>query len=258
MIELKREMIDCVAELPAQQPVVALHGWRLASSRRVDTLCAWLRSEPATTTLELVNCGLQLDAAAAIGSALRANSTLERLVLSGDCTLPVQTLSGRQPQASVSMSRRMLGALAGCILSELVAFNASLTTLDLSHNKLGQRDDAAVLAIANAVRSQRAKAAKLTSLILRSNYIGGRGVQALADALAHNQTLRLLDLSSNEIEVADALGLASRISQPQSRCRLTELRLGGNRIDAAAAAAVTNQLLCSQSRAETLTIARFS
>jgi len=257
MVDLKREIIECVAELPAQQPVVTLHSWRLASSRRVDTLCAWLRSEPAATTLELANCGLQLEAAAAIGSALRANRKLERLVLSHECTLPVQALSGRQPQPSVSMSRRMIGALAGCILSELVAYNTSLTTLDLSHNKLGQRDDAAVIAIANAVHTQVATSAKLTTLILRSNYIGGRGVRALADALTHNQMLRLLDLSSNEIEVADALELGIRISQPQSQCRLTRLRLGGNRIDAAGAAAVTNQLLYSQGQAETLTVAEF-
>ena len=66
------------------------------------------------------------------------------------------------------------------------------------------------------------------------------GALALADALAHNGTLRTLDLSANEIGSAAALELLSRLlahANPVQR-----LRLQGNGIDAQAAAEMRRKL----------------
>jgi len=102
---------------------------------------------------------------------------------------------------------------------------------------LGQRSDAGCIALGDALK---ARPSKLHTLKLAHNYIGGVGALALADALAHNGTLRTLDLSANEIGSAAALELLSRLlahANPVQR-----LRLQGNGIDAQAAAEMRRKL----------------
>ena len=100
-----------------------------------------------------------------------------------------------------------------------------------------QRSDAGCIALGDALK---ARPSKLHTLKLAHNYIGGVGALALADALAHNGTLRTLDLSANEIGSAAALELLSRLlahANPVQR-----LRLQGNGIDAQAAAEMRRKL----------------
>ena len=123
---------------------------------------------------------------------------------------------------------------------------------------LGQREDAACLAIADAVRAQPTL---LATICLRANYIGREGATALVNAARSNAVLRMLDLRDNEIsgdvvrELAGILSAPPPPTQPAKgmanghkipgmpssdacawRIGLTSLRLKGNPVDAPAAA----------------------
>ena len=56
--------------------------------------------------------------------------------------------------SKLNLSRKRLGALAGCLLSELIVCNSTIETLDLSANMLGQREDAACHAISDALKAR--------------------------------------------------------------------------------------------------------
>ena len=227
---------------------VDLGDWSLRRAGRVETLCLWLQSEPAATALDLRRADPSLVGAASIGAALRANFTLNTVTVAREATLPVQRLSGHQPIAALRLSRERFGAVAGCVLSELIAFNHGLTSLDLSHNMLGQRDDAACIALGAALM---ARPAQLQQLKLGSNYIGLRGAVAIAEAFARSPVLCSVDLSANEIggeqpleRLAHALGKAMASAAATAAARGTDDRpsppprafiLRDNQIDQAAA-----------------------
>ena len=265
MLLLKREVIEALAFLPVNVPVVDLSSWSLKNADRVHTLCLWLQSEPSATELSLSKSDLQIEGACAIGAALRNNGTVQTLRLSRDSALPVQLLSGRSQTSAINLSRKGLGALAGCVLSELIAFNPFLETLgmhhvrirhtpdafnrnlraahtmpaDLSANMLGQRFDAAVHAISDAIK---ASPSRLTTLKLARNYIGDEGALTLVEALSHNSIIRHLDLSSNEISSNAALQFCAKLlsyhESPNSSMSLYTITLRGNGIDEQTAAEV--------------------
>ena len=80
---------------------------------------------------------------------------LQSLRLTRDAAeLPIQELIGHMPISKLNLSRKRLGALAGCLLSELIACNSTIETLDLSANMLGQREDAACHAISDALKAR--------------------------------------------------------------------------------------------------------
>jgi len=231
MLELKNEVLLALAKLPACEHKIDLGSWSLRSAERVQMLCLWLQSNPAAETLDLSRCELPLRGGGAIGAALRENATLQHLVLGPNVRLPVQELSGKTPVRALNLARRKYGALAGCVLSELVAFNSVIETLDLSANMLGQRSDAGCIALGDALKVHPSR---LHTLKLANNYIGDVGALALIDALAHNSTLQTIDLSGNEIGSAAAIELCTRLLGRTNSIR--RLCLSGNGIDAAAAA----------------------
>lgn len=241
IVQIKKEMVRAASVLPPSSTSVSLtaSGWSLSkSAERVETLCLWLKAEPAAKELDISSAELPLRSADALGAALRGNGTLEHLTLARGASLPIQELTGRTPTRSVKLSRRKLGAVAGCVLAELIALNPSLESLDLSSNMLGQRNDAACFAIADALKAQPPK---LSSLSLKGNYIGKEGAIAIADALTHNTILRMVDLSSNEIGVDAVEGL--RKSLKHASTSLKTLRLKGNQIDDVSAKWLRSQLM---------------
>lgn len=154
MLELRSEVISSLAVLPANEPTVCLRKWSLRSPQRVQTLCVWLESQTVTNFLDLADSDLTLEGASVIGAALRRNRILQSLRLTRDSAeLPVQELTGHVPIVALNLSRKRLGALAGCLLSELIACNSTIETLDLSANMLGQRADAACHAISDALKA---------------------------------------------------------------------------------------------------------
>jgi hypothetical protein len=131
---------------------------------------------------------LDVPAAAVLGSALRACSTLTAL-----------TLRTVRLWRDFGAATTLLGALTG---------HASLQTLDLSHNQM--KDDAAVPAAASAALGALAgaNAPALTELDVSWCYLGDAGLGPLLDALAHNTHLTKLDFSYNDLMdafVCDAL-----------------------------------------------------
>ena len=245
IIELKREICEVVRMLPPLAPQISLAGWSLKSSQRVGTFCVWLLAEPAAKSIDLRQCEVPLEGVARIGAALRSNRTIERVIVPREASLPVQEASGNKPTAALDLTRCKLGAVAGCILAELVAFNSCIEKLHLDHNMLGQRNDAACLAIADALR---ARPTRLRALTLRANYIGGEGALALVSATAQNALLTLLDLRDNEIggdavpKLVEHLGEANTADTRAANAGavsgtatklfgLRSLRLKGNPID---------------------------
>ena len=259
ILALKRETCETVHMLPPGAVSVTLAGWSLKSAHRVDMLCAWLIAGPAAKLVDLRASELPLEGSARLGAALRANHTVEKVIVQREAALPVQEASGHTPVAALNLTRRKLGAVAGCVLAELIAFNPALESLALDYNMLGQRDDAACLAIAGALR---ATPTRLRTLSLRGNYIGLEGFVALVHAAAHNAVLTYLDLRDNEIgnDAAQALverlgrqstacgatsgSAATPMATPQTKARggLTTLRLKGNPIEATVAAGLKVEL----------------
>jgi hypothetical protein len=124
----------------------------MASGAQSAVLERWLAAGPAATSLDLRECMLQPEGAAAIGAALRAgSSSLERLLLSRE-ELRVQELlgAGAATAAKLKLSRKWLGPLDGIMIGQLIRANGALVELDLSDNMLGQRRDVAVIALSEA------------------------------------------------------------------------------------------------------------
>ncbi len=249
MLEIQREVLTSLSFFSPDASSVDLRKWSLKSAERVQTLCAWIQADPPATSLDLSGTDLRLDGGHALGAALRENRKLRTLLIAQHATvtaspaqLPVQELLGHAPVRTLNLAHRKLGALAGCILSELIACNPALETLDLSANMLGQRDDAGCVALAHVLKARMP--AKLKHLKLANNYIGDAGAHALVDALvlASNRTLETLDLSGNEVGGPAALELAAKLQANSSRLAIRTLRFRGNGLDPDAMKERINQL----------------
>ena len=216
----------------------------MASGAQSAVLERWLAVGPAATSLDLRECMLQPEGAAAIGAALRAgSSSLERLLLSRE-ELRVQELlgAGAATAAKLKLSRKWLGPLDGIMIGQLIRANGALVELDLSDNMLGQRRDVAVIALSEAFGANQPPALRILSLA--KNYISTEGAAALARALPTNTGLRVLNLAQNEIDGPTAVTLCEGAL---SNGALTSLNLSCNEIDDASVASCGSILRQSHS-----------
>lgn len=149
----------------------------------------------------------------------------------------VETLVANSKSVSaLGLARSRIGAVAGIALAKLVGTSTALETLDLASNMLGQRNDVACIAIANAIKQQPPR---LRTLSLRANYISDVGALAIAAALAHNAVLQELDLSGNEISDEAWAELGALLRHVQPSLRVVRLKcVGGGE----AAVAMQNEL----------------
>ena len=115
--------------------------------------------------------------------------------------LPLNQLTGADRTQQINLQGHGVGPLAACLISVLLRFNASLTSLDLTYNKI--RDDGAT-SLAGALRVN----ASLTELSLRNNDIGPAGGKAIGKALRVNASLTSIDVRHNDITGAAARELA--------------------------------------------------
>ncbi|XP_068756018.1 protein NLRC3-like [Montipora capricornis] len=122
-------------------------------------------------------------------------------------------------------------------LSEALAVNTSLTTLDLSHKYIGA-EGATSLSQALAVNTS------LTTLNLHDNSIGAEGATSLSQALAVNTSLTALDLSFNSIGPEGATSLSQALAVNTS---LTTLDLCNNSIGAEGATSLSQALAVNTS-----------
>ena len=83
--------------------------------------------------------------------------------------------------------------------------NATLTSLDLSHNRLGGGSLEWARALADSLRDN----GTLLSLSLASNNVGVRACAVLAAGLEANKGLYSLDLSNNCVLGLDGMGALS-------------------------------------------------
>ena len=126
----------------------------------------------------------------------------------------VQELSGLRALGKVSLSRKWLGPLDGIVIAKLIMQNSSLVELDLSHNLLGQRNDAAIIALGEAFGKNPPA---LRRVNLAKNYVSFEGAKALSKALPTNNVLRELNLGQNEIDGPSAILLCQALLANQVR-----------------------------------------
>jgi Ran GTPase-activating protein (RanGAP) involved in mRNA processing and transport len=156
--------------------------------------------------------------AIALAEALKVNTTLTELYLSGNKIEP----AGAQ-------------AIAGAL-----EVNTALTELKIANSNIG---DVGAQALAGALEKNKT----LTKLDLSGNKIGDDGVEALAKALEKNNTLTELNLIYNEIGDVGAQALAKAL---EVNTTLTELQLGGNNIGDAGAQALARALMVNNTLTE--------
>lgn len=132
-----------------------------------------------------------------LDNALPMNSSVKALDLSGNAIGPAGVLD---------------------LLSEFLAVNTTLVSLDLSHNKL-RSDGAKHLAFCLQRNTS------LKQLYVLDNHFGPDGVVHMADLLMHNTTLRVLYLTNNKPGTVGCAALSKALACNKT---LTKLDLGYN------------------------------
>ncbi len=125
-----------------------------------------------------------------------------------------------------SLSGLDLGGARSGILARHVAFNKSLTQLDLSRKSIQDTEgmDLAKMLFSNKV---------LRSLHLEGNNLGPKSAKEFGIALRVNNTLRLLDLESNQLtqDGEDLAGIVQFINALQHNKSLISLNLANNKLE---------------------------
>ena len=191
--------------------------------------------------------GVAFDAADArrLGSALRGgNSSLHTLELGGNPELTDEALVALaqglpQARALRSLGLESCGLRDGCgaALASVLEGCASLGTVRLQHNKLGDRT---MTAVAQALSKPGSAGARLERLHLQHNSIGDRGASALREFAegAAAASLELIDLRFNLVT------RSSTLNAIEAACRRTGS--GGGK-----AAAANGKAAAANSRATT-------
>lgn len=175
-------------------------------------LAALLRANRTLEVLDLVNCGLLDDGLATLLGALigpGANRTLKHLyvgtngVTERSAPLIADFLAGDCRLESLYLSCNRLGDDGVAAIAHGLAANRTLQRLSLASNRIGPRGAAA---LATALTDHPTIAlvdlgfTKATNSVGElGNFVGDEGARVLAQMLAHNCTLRSLDLLHNFI-----------------------------------------------------------
>ena len=143
-----------------------------------------------------------------------------------------QVLAVNSSLTSLNLSGNGIGNSGATSLSQALAVNSCLTYLNLSENKIGD-SGATSLSQALAVNSS------LTNLDLTTNLICDSGAASLSQALAVNSSLTYLYLTQNSIRDSGAASLSQALATNSS---LTVLGLSHNHIDDSGAASLSQAL----------------
>eukprot|EP00966_Prymnesium_polylepis_P013230 305393-Prymnesium_polylepis.1 len=159
-----------------------------------------------------------------MAQALRDNKTVEMLVLEGSFSsrgvktdlrieLPVQCLTGRQPQEVVDLSKSgELGRVSCDLIGSLVCENTTIQTLEMSETKAGRiiiaENDGSFLF--EALFSAELSSPSLQTLHLNGVGLGDMGTKRVFEALVAMPypNLKCLRLDSNEITGGTSAGQA--------------------------------------------------
>jgi len=171
-----------------------------------------LRANRTLEVLDLVNCGLLDDGLATLLGALMgpgANRTLKHLYLGTNgitersAPLVADFLAGDCRLESLYLSCNRLGDDGVAAIARGLAANRTVQRLSLASNRIGP---AGAAALAAALTEHPTIAlvdlgfTKATNTVGElGNFVGDEGARVLAEMLAHNRTLRSLDLLHNFI-----------------------------------------------------------
>ena len=138
---------------------------------------------------------------------------------------------------SLDLSWNRIGDAGASSLSQVLTANSSLTILDLSWNIIG---DAGASSLSQALTAN----SSLTSLDLCNNSIGISGASSLSQALTANSSLTSLNLRNNGFGMLGAVSLSQALTANSS---LTSLELGYNFIADAGAYCLSQALTANSS-----------
>jgi hypothetical protein len=178
---------------------------------------------------------------------------------------------------SLDLNGLSLGAQGAEVLAQALAYNESLTKLDLSHcftggavapvavalgshpgmrvlrlcgNRLGEEGAAAVAELLQCESS--ARRIGIQTLDLSQNELGEKGMKKLAPALRTNRTLTTIDLSENHMGKVGALELAAALGSgcdgtefPACSSVLQQLVIGEQNVVGDDGAAELSEQICS-------------
>ena len=143
-----------------------------------------------------------------------------------------QVLAVNSSLTSLNLSVNGIGDSGAASLSQALAVNSCLTYLNLSENSIG---DSAATSLSQAL----AVNSSLTNLDLTTNLICDSGAASLSQALAVNSSLTYLNLAQNSIRDSGAASLSQALATNSS---LTVLDLSHNHIDDSGAASLSQAL----------------
>ncbi|XP_051763931.1 NACHT, LRR and PYD domains-containing protein 12-like isoform X30 [Ctenopharyngodon idella] len=191
--------------------------------------------------LRLFDCNITAEGCAALASALRSNSHLRELNLSGniigDGGLTLLSDGLKDPHCKLE-KLRLWGCnitAEGCaVLASALRSNSHLRELDLTDNKIG---GGGLTLLSDGLKDPHCKLEKLR---LEDCNITAEGCAALASALRSNSHLRELDLTDNIIGGGGLTLLSDGLKDPH--CKLEKLRLEDCNITAEGCAALASAL----------------
>lgn len=143
-----------------------------------------------------------------------------------------KVLAANNTLTTLNISDNRIGDSGARAIAEALQENHTLTTLDISGSDIG---DAGARAIAEVLRKNHT----LTTLDISINDIDEAGARALAEALQENRTLKTLNISSNYIDVPGARAIAAALQENHA---LTALDISGNYIGDVGARAIAEAL----------------
>lgn len=117
------------------------------------------------------------------------------------------------------------------ILSDAIATNISLKTLDLSHNRIGVKG-------ADNLGKALMKNKKLEELMLSHNEIGDKGVEAIVEGLRQHPMLRTLTLDGNGVGDKGVATLCEALVDVSLNIAISVLALSKNRITSVGAESI--------------------
>ncbi|GIQ85752.1 hypothetical protein KIPB_007475 [Kipferlia bialata] len=184
--------------------------------------------------------------------------------------------SGDRLPTSLSLSGQNLGSFGVWAISEILSLNGTITSLDLSHNRISTEGAASLAAIVanrnsvlthldisdNSIQADGAclvaealETSSLTQLSMAGNDIGDRGCAALSRVLRDNTSLTSLDISRNSISYDGALALTHAL---RTNGTLAHLSLADNLIRDEGAQALMDPIRDYARGLVTLSLARCS